>query len=186
MIKHFVVAVVATSLVSVGHEAVSAASPAVALGNPSAASFEGKVIDLSLGWGEAKACIELGDHTECFRTEKQMTDAHPDSLDSKSQIASTGEAQTLSAVCSSSLRLYNGTSYGGTVLTLTTRQQILNLSGYGFDNLTSSYKVGACSASFNSAANLGGSVYPGSTSAGSSATSMLAGWDNVVSSVYIY
>ena len=52
--------------------------------------------------------------------------------------------------CSSSLRLYNGTSYGGTILYLTHAGAIHNLSNYGFDNATSSYRVGGCAAGFYS------------------------------------
>ena len=39
---------------------------------------------------------------------------------------------------------------------------------------------------FYSASGLGGSNYPGSTSAGAQASAMLAGWNNLVSSVIIY
>jgi hypothetical protein len=89
------------------------------------------------------------------------------------------------AACSSSLRLYRSTSYGGAVLQLTTRNTYINLSGYGFDNDTSSYKVGACSAGFYDGSGGGAPTYPGSTGANASATSMVSGWDNRVSSVYI-
>jgi hypothetical protein len=81
--------------------------------------------------------------------------------------------------------LYRSTSYGGAVLQLTTRYTYINLSGYGFDNDTSSYRVGACAAYFYDGTNGGGSVYPGSTGAGVSASSMVSGWDNRISSVYI-
>jgi hypothetical protein len=89
------------------------------------------------------------------------------------------------ATCSSSLRLYRAPSYGGSVLYLTNRGTYIDLSSYGFDNDTSSYRVGACDSNFYAGSNGGTPLYPGPTSANSSAASMLSGWDNVVSSVYI-
>jgi hypothetical protein len=68
---------------------------------------------------------------------------------------------------------------------LTSRGAYINLSTYGFDNDTSSYKVGACASYFYDGAGGGTPLYPGTTTANSSATSMLTGWDNRVSSVYI-
>ena len=69
---------------------------------------------------------------------------------------------------------------------LTTRGTIHNLADYGFDNATSSYRVGGCPAVFFSLANFGGAAYPGFTGAFAQYASMIAGWNNVVSSVYIY
>lgn len=92
----------------------------------------------------------------------------------------------LLAACGSSLRLYDGTSYTGASLFLNSRAVVHNLANFGFDNRTSSYQIGACDSDFFSGSNGSGSVYPGNTNAGASATSMLSGWNNVVSSVYIY
>lgn len=89
------------------------------------------------------------------------------------------------ASCSSSLRLYRSTGYAGGVLNLSTRNTSINLSAYGFDNDTSSYKVGACAATFYDGAGGGPPVYPGSTGAGASASTMASGWDNRIGSVYI-
>jgi hypothetical protein len=160
-----------------------APTPAEALSSGSAARFEGRIIDLRAGWGAARACIEHDGVVDCYRSEKQMLAAHPQASGGVSQLA--GASVAAAAACSSSLRLYDGTSFGGQVLTLTTRQTTLNLSSYGFDNLASSYKVGACATSLYASANLGGSAYPGSTAANSSASSMLSGWNNTVSSVWI-
>jgi len=159
-------------------------------GNPSEAIFEQGELDLSESWGDATACIELGDHTECFRTEQQLLAAHPEygapgDTESTSAAASTDGDITPMATCSSSLRLYRSTGFTGGTLVLTTRAVVLNLSTYGFDNDTSSYRVGACASTFWSGASGSGSVYPGATGAWASASSMLSGWNNVVSSVYI-
>ncbi len=139
--------------------------------------FEDHWIDLTVSWDQATACDVQPDSTICYRTETAMDTALDAARSATSFVTLTS--------CSTSLRLYDGTSYTGAVLNLSTRATVLNLSLYGFDNLTSSYKVGGCDSDFYSAANLGGSLYAGSTSAGSQASSMLSGWNNVVSSVYI-
>ncbi len=158
-------------------------------GPPARATFNGRTIDLSQGWAGAQACVALADRTECFGSEPSLLEAHPELRSIGNSTKSTSTlARALSATatsCSSSLALYRGTSFSGSVLFLTTRFAVLNLSLYGFDNDTSSYKIGACSGSFYSSSNAGGSVYPGNTAAGASSTLMSPGWDNVVSSVYI-
>lgn len=139
------------------------------------ASFDGGWIDLTKGWGKATACSSDGLSTVCFRTEAEMDRTMDSTLSGPVTLAS----------CSSSLRLYRSTGFAGGVLSLTTRNTAINLSAYGFDNDTSSYRVGACSSYFYDGANASDSLYPGSTGAGVSASSMLSGWDNRISSVYI-
>lgn len=150
-------------------------------------------------WTDAQACVETLQRLECYASEDALLNDHPDlvaSLDAKRSassvddrspegVATSSPGAVTMASCAPSVRLYRSTSFGGSVLYLTTRGMVLNLANYGFDNDTSSYSVGGCSASFFSAANAGGSVYPGWTAAGSSSASMVAGWDNTVSSVYI-
>ena len=143
--------------------------------NSQLADFEGSFIDLSKDWGEAKACWSDGRTTECFRTESQMD----------SQINQRFTLKAAVATCATSVKLYSNTSYGGSVLSLVTRTVPINLSAYGFDNLTSSYVIGSCSALFYDYANNVSPTYPGSTTANSSASSMSTGWDNRVSSIRI-
>jgi hypothetical protein len=159
-------------------------------GDPTHAWFEGGEIDLSKSWGDATACVELGDHTECFRTEAEMLEAHPELAETTTTNDRVGSSRvssdaTIQAACSTGLRLYRVTSYGGIALSLTTRSIWHNMASYGYDNDTSSYKVGGCSSVFRAGASGAGSTYPGNTGANAWAASMLAGWDNVVSSVYI-
>lgn len=142
--------------------------------SPSVAWFEDHWIDLAVSWEQATACDVRPDLTICYHTE--------DAMNAELDAARTA---TMLTACSTSLRLYDGASYTGAVLNLSTRTTVVNLSLYGFDNLTSSYKVGACDTDFYSAANLGGSLYAGNTSAGFQAPSMLSGWNNTVSSVFI-
>ncbi len=87
--------------------------------------------------------------------------------------------------CSSAIGLYDNTSWGTPVVFVTTRFVYTNLSSLGFDNRTSSYAIGACSATFYDGATGTGSIYPGSTGAGASAAAMLSGWNDRVSSVYM-
>lgn len=56
-------------------------------------------------------------------------------------------------------------------------------SAYSFANRTSSYQIGNCSSVFRDSSAV---AYSGNTSAGASASSMLSGWNNRVSIVYIY
>ncbi|MEI7547472.1 MAG: hypothetical protein WCK21_05365 [Actinomycetota bacterium] len=144
------------------------------------ATFEGRTIDLSVDWQGATACNIAPSGSVCFRTEAQL-----DQFLSTATVDTTATVDSLASSCSSTLRLYSGTSYTGSVLNLSTEFLFINLSTYGFDNITSSYKVGACDTWFYSGASGGGSLYPGSTSAFSSSTSMLFGWNDVISSVYI-
>jgi len=173
---------------------VAEARPAAAAvpGDPSEATFEDGEIDLGQSWDDADSCIELGDHTECFRTEAEMFAAHPEFANSGSGVGAAGAAAspsgqfTAASTCSSSLRLYRLNGFTGGSLVITTRGVVFNLSTYGFDNDTSSYQVGACSATFWAGASGSGSIYPGPTGAFASASAMLSGWNNVVSSVYIH
>ena len=143
------------------------------------ATFEGKTFDMSAGWGasrarpEIQACHVTETTVDCYRSEAEMTDAWGE----------TFSVAVLAANCGTTLRLYDGTSHTGAVLSLSQRGSSLSLSTYGFDNRTSSYRVGACSSTFYN--GIGSSPYPGNTAANASATSMLSGWNNVISSVYI-
>jgi hypothetical protein len=185
-----VIFLIASTLQSSAAEAANAepSSP----GNPSEAIFEDVQLDLGESWGDATACIELGDRTECFRTEQELLAAHQAHGVTGGHVRSTGatpattnDGITPMATCATALRLYRSTGFTGGTLVLTTRAVVLNLSTYGFDNDTSSYRVGACASTFWAGASGSGSVYPGPTGANASASSMLSGWNNVVSSVYI-
>ena len=167
--------------------ATVAAAPAhdATVGDPASAIYGSETLDLADDWGTASACIELGAVTECYDTEADLLAAHAEASSARSIVTSVvGAARSI--ICSSSLRMYDGNTYTGGILYLNTRGVTHNLSSFGFDNVTSSYQVGACSASFFSSPNLGGSVYPGSTGAWALSPTMAAGWNNVVSSVYIY
>lgn len=146
------------------------------------AEFEGELIDLSEGWGDARACAAWTSDkdVECFRTEAELLE-RAEELE-LGQVSGSG---SVLAACSSSLRLYDGLSYTVPVLYLY-EQTWTNLSSFGFSNRTSSYKVGGCSAYFADGANGGGDWYPTHlTQSWDLASSMISGWNNRVSSVYI-
>lgn len=129
-------------------------------------------IDLRGGWGNSRACDVSAAGVRCYRSEAAMDRA----LGLQTTPISASQ-------CSGSLRLYDGVSYGGTVLSLRTRGTLIALANYGFNNRTSSYKVGPCASRLYN--GIGTSRYPGNTSAGARAPRMLSGWNNVISSVLI-
>ena len=143
------------------------------------ATFEGQTFDMSTGWGsprarpDIQACHVTETTADCYRSEADMNVA----------LSEASPTAVLAANCGSTLRLYDGTSHTGAVLSLSQRGSILSLSTYGFDNRTSSYRVGACSSTFYN--GIGSSPYPGNTSAWASASSMYSGWNNTISSVYL-
>jgi hypothetical protein len=138
--------------------------------------FGGATLDLADGWGDATACMFDGVTARCFHSELDMDRA-------LHTFTRPGIVTTRSSSCSSSLRLYDGTYQLGAVLLITARNTPINLSIVGFDNLTSSYRVGACNANLYNAQQSW--RYPGDTSAFAGANTMLPGWNNSISSVYV-
>ena len=173
------VAIAVALLASAVPASISDAQPADAPPTSSTATFEGSSIDLTDDWNGATACLVTDDATACFGSEVQLDAALADALPPSARL---GAAPT----CSTTLRLYAGTSHSSRVLVFSVRGSWKNLSSYGFDNTTRSYRVGACAARLAGGSSGGGGFYPGSTSAGASATSMVSGWDRAVSSVYLY
>ncbi len=182
---------------TVGLSGVAHADTAeLAAADPASAYYDGTLIHLDEDWQGAGACVVDGTRPGvCYATEAELLAAHPELTGDATADGSTvstelsslePEMSAMSTSCSSSLRLYRETSYLGSVLFLTGRYVYHNLSSYGFDNDASSYRVGACGASFFSGSSGSGSIYPGPTSAYSSSATMASGWNNVVSSVYIY
>jgi hypothetical protein len=151
-------------------------------GSSSLALFEGKQIDLSKGWGDAHACLVARGvgFVECFRDQARLL-ARESVV--QAQIASTPDIAATS--CSSPLRLFADASYGGRELDFYDRGYWQNLSTWSFDNQLSSYKIGACGVYLADYANGGGSWYPGNTSPGHDEPSMLSGWNDRISSIYI-
>lgn len=162
--------------VTLAPTAAQAAAPKVP------ATFEGKVIDLADadGWGPAHACSFGPTGTVCFRTEGELNQF----LTQTVQTARALVGAVLST-CATPTRVYANASYGGNVVALSTRGKWVDLSSYGFDNQTSSYRIGTCKATLADGKAGAGSHYPGNTNAGASAASMASGWNDRVSSVYL-
>jgi hypothetical protein len=100
-------------------------------------------------------------------------------------LTSRQSIQMFSGTCSSSVVLYENNDYQGAVLYLSYEGEWLNLTEVGFNDRTSSYFIGACDSLFAEHINGGGSWYPGATYAWAYAPSMVWGWNDRISSVYI-
>jgi len=193
------VLVVVVTVFAMAATAASAANPESAGPASAVAVFEGRPVDLTAGWQDAQACLvwpEMLDAVECFSSEAQLEVRIVElggTLPRQQATAVTtrampraGGSATAGSSCSSFVRLYDGTSYTGASLWLSTRFTWLNLSPFGFDQRTSSFKIGACSAYFADYADGGGAKYPTwATQAYDVAAWMASGWDNDVSSVFI-
>lgn len=177
MKKHLVKILTAVGVLMVPL-AVPVSASAIGGQKPSVvASFEDGWIQLADGWGEARACTSDGVSTRCYKSEADM-DAAEVRLNGPLSVVPLADCAL------PTLKLYRSSSYAGSVLQLTARLVVINLASYGFDNDTSSYKIGSCSAGFYDTTG-GATQYPGNTGANVTSPSMLSGWDNRVGSVYI-
>jgi hypothetical protein len=180
-----VVALLAAVPATSTHALEEPAPPAdlrVAPDSISLATYRGRTIDLRQGWGSARAChTDDQFRTTCFDSEREMDEF----IGASDSAAPSGLRRSALATCSSNVRLYDAISYGSLVVSTGARLVVINLSSWGFDNATTSYRIGACSATFWDGANAGGAVYPGNTSAGAQFPNMVTGWNNTISSIYI-
>jgi hypothetical protein len=154
---------------------------------PAIAKFEGRSIDLSQDWGEARACLvwRQGGVLECFRT--------PEALGVREAQLSRGGGKPSGGAttspygwsCSSPLRLFDYIWYGGRQLSFWDRGYWQNLWDYGFDNRTSSYAVGACYVHLAEYGGGGGWWYPGPTWPWAGEPVMYWDWQNTISSIYV-
>jgi hypothetical protein len=132
------------------------------------------------------------DRPECFRTEAEMDRriAELEELIDVGVLAtvrqSGGGAAASGTNCSGYLRLYDGTYYTGAALYIRGRFQWVDLAPLNFNNKTSSFKMGPCSAYFADLSGGGGAWYPtADTQAYDVAATMASGWNNDVTSLYI-
>jgi len=187
-------AAVVLALTSTAASAARGRSPEL-----SVAVYQGTPLDLAAGWQGAQACLvwpEVLDAVECFSSEPEL-EARVVELGgilpgsralptAGPAIAGPGRFVATGSSCSSFVRLYDGIYYTGASLWLNSRSIWLNLSALGFDQRTSSFKIGACSAYFADWAGGGGAWYPTwATQAYDVAPWMASGWNNDVSSVFI-
>jgi hypothetical protein len=181
-------AVVVATVPAVG---AAAAGPGTSsgrqLGDPTHAVYGDQIIDLSSGWHGAGACIAFADHTECFRTEAEQDAAYPQYAGHPGEAAKASGGASALLSCTPSVKLYANPSFGGSSFTVAVANSWFNLTGFSIDNATSSFWVsGSCDSGLNEYANGAGWNYPGATTGGATAASMLSGWDNRISAVWIY
>jgi hypothetical protein len=182
----------AAALVVVACSVVPAAQALADDADPSTAEFEGHTIELSDGsWDGARACATDGVETRCFANELELnawlaagTPAPGGSIGSSFRPASISGMLSEALTCSTSLRLYEHGGFGGRILYLASRALWFNLANYGFSNITSSFRVGACSSYLADYSNGGGSWYPGS-GAWASVPVMINAWNDRISSIYL-
>ena len=158
----------------------------------SRADFEGGTINLAGDWGEAQACLiwRQGGVAECFRTteelDKREAELAPQRRESITRESTSRDSYSYySSYCSSSLRLYEHSWYGGRRLSFWDRGYWQNLYNYGFEDRTSSYIVGGCSVYLAEHADGGGWWYPGPTYPYAGEPSMQWDWHDTISSIYI-
>ena len=151
---------------------------------PAIAIFEGRAIDLARGWDEARACLvwRQGGVLECFRTAEEL-DARGAQLRPSQDTTTSVAASSYS--CSSPLRLYYYTWYGGRQVSFWDRGWWQNLADYGFGDRTSSYVVGACYAHLAEHPDGGGWWYPGPTYPYAGEPVMYSDWQNTISSIFV-
>lgn len=141
---------------------------------PSEAYFEGRVIDLSVDWEDAQACHIGAEATYCFGSEAELD----------LWLAIERVVEFAPMACAGSIRLYDHASFGTPMVSIPTHGLWVNLTTYGFNNKTSSYRIGGCDAFFADGAS-GGAPHLSSslTTAFTNASTMPSGWNNKVSSV---
>jgi hypothetical protein len=163
------------------------APTAQAAGTSTIARFEGKTIDLSKGWGAAKACNVQRGVINCFRTAKE-SDAQA------AQQARTASPSIARGYCSTPLRLYEHANFNsspypkGRILSFYDSGVWQNLDRWDFNDQTSSYQTGNCATSF-AKDNDGRGTNPSNVFVGAWHSDGYMGsgtWNDLLSSVYLY
>jgi hypothetical protein len=156
------------------------------------AVYGDRIIDMAKDWESAEACLvwpEVVDMPECFDSEEEMDRRIAElekMMGSSFDEADLDGGRAVATSCSGYLSLYDGTSYGGASLYLRGQGEWFDLATFNFNQKTSSFKIGPCSAYFADLAGGQGAWYPtAETQAYDVAPTMATGWNNDVSSVYI-
>jgi hypothetical protein len=143
------------------------------------ASYNGVTIDLTQGWSGATVCVIALSSNNCFANTADYEMSLGASLPSLDSVVIPLTS------CTPGLKLFENINYGGRELIVQTEAVWINLSDVSFSDITSSFKVGACSVEMTDAANGGGSVYPGPTSSGSNVSWIGSAWNDRIASVLI-
>ncbi|MFF8830879.1 hypothetical protein [Streptomyces sp. NPDC015131] len=156
----------------------SGAGTATVSGRGVTATFEGGRLDLARGWGDARACGVWRDAVTCFRTVAELD----------RNAAAVGRARAESgalAACSSPLQLAEHNNLRPRILRFYDRGYWQNLDRYSFNDKTSSYRTGACTAHLAEHNDGRGYWYPGNTGPNHTENAMRSGWNDRVSSIKI-
>lgn len=133
---------------------------------PDHATFGALDIPAAAAHGLGLACNEVASEITCYLTQDEA------------DAALAGDV-VIAAGCTPGMQLYNGTSFTGASLTITTQSTWFNLSGFGFDNITSSWKAGCVAGRLASGAGGGGTL---NILAAGGAASSLGAFNNTASS----
>ncbi len=165
-------------LIIVAALAAATASVAGPMADASAAVIKGPEVataSSSAVWDTNRACLVVPNGMmQCFTTLAKMRAR-------SAQLASSGVGTSYCPVT-----LFAGVNYTGQALEVTGQGYWINLSDYGFDNVAVSFAGTGCGFHLAQGTYGAGYWYPGNTGPWSSSPDMGPGWDDVVSSVYIY
>jgi len=127
---------------------------------------------------------DLADETEVAEPARGLTDE----LETTESASAPGTLP-ITACSRSCLHLYQHTNFNpfgvGKHLTFCDRGYWQNLTSYDFNDKLSSYKTGVRGAYFAEHTGGGGYWYPGDTGVCVSSSSMMGGWNDKISSIYI-
>jgi len=148
-----------------------------------AGSAGGGSVDLSHGWGSAKACLvwTQGGVVECFATAEELAAAESQLRAAAAPLAG---GVVPNASCNSDVRLFSGASYTGLELDIWDVGYWVNLSAYGFANLTVSFINGGCQSYLAKGPNGGVAWYPNS-GPWVAVANMGLYWNYTLESVYV-
>jgi hypothetical protein len=170
-----------------GASGINPLSQPISTADPGVALFEGELIDLAEGWGLARACMvwRSVDVVECFRSEELMAAREAQILrELEPGLPGSGGTASASWYCSSPLRLYEHASFGGRQLAFWDGGYWQNLTNWGFNDATSSFKTGSCYSYMAEHIWGGGAWYYGNTSPYTWTYYVGSEWNDRVSSIY--
>jgi hypothetical protein len=137
-------------------------------------------IDLSTGWGAAKGCfVQQDGDAQCFTTVAAMKAAEAQLLTGTSSSEVSPETS-----CSSNLELFSGASFTGSEFDILANGYWLNLSSYGFADVTVSLVNGGCQSYLAQGTN-GGTPWYSNSGPYVAVSNMGLYWNDTIKSVYI-
>ena len=132
---------------------------------PDRATFGAIQIPTDTAVGLGLACNEVAAELTCYLSQREA-DAALDAL-------------VLAGSCTPGMHLYDGTSYAGASITITTQSTWINLSTMGFNNVTSSWKAGCVAGRLADGTSGSGTI---STLPAGGSTPTLGAFNNLASS----